>query len=78
MNDKIINYNIIYFNSHITTDNNILIGWKHDSTLKSTLTNPDYKYDYDFLIIDLLCNKNFYFDLFNHRLVLMKYMDGRF
>ena len=63
MNDKIINYNIIYFNSHITTDNNILIGWKHDSTLKSTLTNPDYKYDYDFLIIDLLCNN---LDLLNN------------
>jgi hypothetical protein len=62
MNDKIINYNILYFNSNITTDNNILIGWSHDNSLKSTLTNPNYKYDYDFLIIDLLCNN---FDLLN-------------
>ena len=56
MNDKIINYNILYFNSNITTDNNISIGWKYDKSLKSTTSNPNYKYDYDFLIIDLLCN----------------------
>ena len=63
MNDKIMNYNILYFNSNITRDNNISIGWKYDSSLKSTLTNPNYKYDYDFLIIDLLCNN---FDLANN------------
>ena len=63
MNDKIINYNFIYFNLNITTDNNILVGWEYDSSLKSTLSNPNYKYDYDFLIIDLLCNN---FDLANN------------
>ena len=63
MNDKIMNYNILYFNSNITIDNNISIGWKYDSSLKSTLANPNYKYDYDFLIIDLLCNN---FDLANN------------
>lgn len=62
MNDKIMNYNLLYFNLNITTDNNILTGWEYDSSLNSTLTNSNYKYDYDFLIIDLLCNN---FDLAN-------------
>jgi hypothetical protein len=62
MNDKVMKYNIIYFNTRITTDNNILIGWEYDRSLTSTISNPNYKYDYDFLIIDLLCNN---FDLAN-------------
>lgn len=65
MADKILEYSIIYSNDgkKITTTNNILTGWYYYSSLKSTLTNPNYKYDYDFLIIDLLCNN---FDLANN------------
>lgn len=65
MDDKILEYSIIYSNDgkKITTTNNILTGWYYNSSLKSTLTNPNYKYDYDFLIIDLLCNN---FDLANN------------
>lgn len=65
MADKILEYSIIYSNDgkKITTTNNILTGWHYYSSLKSTLTNPNYKYDYDFLIIDLLCNN---FDLANN------------
>ena len=63
MDDKIIKYNIMYSDTKITTTNNILTGWNYNSSLKSTLTNPNYKYDYDFLIIDLLCNN---FDLANN------------
>lgn len=65
MADKILEYSIIYSNDgkKITTTNNILTGWYYNSSLKSTLTNPNYKYDYDFLIIDLLCNN---FDLANN------------
>lgn len=63
MADKILEYSIIYSDIKITTNNNILTGWYYYSSLKSTLTNPNYKYDYDFLIIDLLCNN---FDLANN------------
>ena len=63
MDDKILEYNIIYSDTKITTTNNILTGWNYNSSLKSTLTNPNYKYDYDFLIIDLLCNN---FDIANN------------
>ena len=63
MDDKILEYSIIYSDTKITTTNNILTGWNYNSSLKSTLTNPNYKYDYDFLIIDLLCNN---FDIANN------------
>jgi len=63
MDDKILKYSIIYFDRKITTTNNILTGWEYNSSLKSTLSNPNYKYDYDFLIIDLLCNN---FDVANN------------
>ena len=65
MDDKILEYSIIYSNDgkKITTTNNILTGWHYNSSLKSTLSHPNYKYDYDFLIIDLLCNN---FDLANN------------
>jgi hypothetical protein len=63
MDDKILKYSIIYSDKKITTTNTILTGWYYNSSLKSTLTNPNYKYDYDFLIIDLLCNN---FDLANN------------
>jgi hypothetical protein len=63
MDDKILEYSIIYSDKKITTTNTILTGWYYNSSLKSTLTNPNYKYDYDFLIIDLLCNN---FDIANN------------
>ena len=63
MDDKILEYSIICPDGKITTTNNILTGWHYNTSLKSTLTNPNYKYDYDFLIIDLLCNN---FDIANN------------
>ena len=63
MDDKILEYSIIYSDTKITTTNNILTGWNYSSSLKSTLSHPNYKYDYDFLIIDLLCNN---FDIANN------------
>jgi len=58
MGDKIIKYNVISYSYPV-----ILTGWLYDKTLKTTLNTSNYKYDYDFLIIDILCNN---FDLANN------------
>ena len=46
-----IKYNLINFNN-----GEILTGWKYDSTLTPTTRNPNYKYDFELLLPDILCN----------------------
>ena len=57
LTDNIIKYNLLDFNN-----GKILTGWKYDNTLINTANKPDYKYDFNFIIIDILCNN---FDLAN-------------
>jgi len=63
LEDNIIKYNLIDFNN-----GEIFTGWKYDNTLSPIITRPDYKYDFNFLMIDILCNN---FDLINNLSYLM-------
>jgi hypothetical protein len=60
--DSIIKYNIINFNN-----SDILIGWKHHVNLHRAVNNMNYKYDFNLLIVDLLCGAN----LFDSKLFIM-------
>jgi len=58
LTDNIIKYNLIDF-----SNGEIFTGWKYDDTLSPIIKKPDYKYDFNFLMIDILCNN---FDLINN------------
>lgn len=52
--DSIIKYNIINFNN-----SDILVGWKQ-LYLHKAVNNMNYKYDFNLLIVDLLCGANLF------------------
>ena len=53
--DSIIKYDIINFNN-----SDILIGWEHPATLHTDVNNRNYKYNFNLLIVDLLCGANLF------------------
>ena len=64
LEDNIIKYNLIDFNN-----GEIFTGWKYDNTLSPIGGGRhDYRYDFNFLMIDILCNN---FDLINNLSYLM-------
>ena len=48
--DNTIKYHLMNFQN-----GSILTGWNYDPMLKSTINNPDYQYDFNLILADILC-----------------------